>query len=62
MTGDYPSTVPLTAKEYTDNGFPWFEYYDGVKEKILLPDYEVIAQQSEDYKSKYLDIQFFFRV
>ena len=28
ITGDNPPTVPFTAKEYTDNGFPWFEYYD----------------------------------
>jgi len=28
ITDDNPPTVPFTAKEYTDNGFPWFEYYD----------------------------------
>jgi hypothetical protein len=27
ITGDTPPTVPFTAKEYTDHGFPWFDYY-----------------------------------
>ena len=27
ITGDAPSTVPFTAKEYTDHGLPWFDYY-----------------------------------
>jgi len=28
ITGNNPPTVPFTAKAYTNNGFPWFEYYD----------------------------------
>ena len=28
ITGQRPPTVPLTSKEYTSCGFPWFEYYD----------------------------------
>ena len=28
ITGELPPTVPFTAKEYTDHGFPWFDYYD----------------------------------
>lgn len=28
ITGDNPPTVPFTAKEYTDHGLPWFDYYD----------------------------------
>lgn len=28
ITGKRPPTVPFTAKEYTDHGFPWFDYYD----------------------------------
>ena len=27
ITGDTPPTVPFTAKEYTDHGLPWFDYY-----------------------------------
>jgi len=27
ITGEDPPTVPLTAKEYTRRGLPWFEYY-----------------------------------
>lgn len=28
ITGDNPPTTPLTAKEYTEAGLPWFEYYN----------------------------------
>ena len=28
ITGEDPPTVPPTAKEYTDAGLPWFDYYD----------------------------------
>jgi hypothetical protein len=28
ITGAQPPTVPLTSKEYTRAGLPWFEYYD----------------------------------
>jgi hypothetical protein len=27
ITGQAPPTVPFTAKEYTDHGLPWFDYY-----------------------------------
>lgn len=27
LTGRKPPTKPLTAKEYTDGGIPWFDYY-----------------------------------
>lgn len=27
VTGDVPPTTPPTAKQYTDAGLPWFEYY-----------------------------------
>ena len=27
ITGDEPPTVPFTAKEYTRQGLPWFDYY-----------------------------------
>ena len=28
ITGDYPPTVPPTAKQYSDAGLPWYDYYD----------------------------------
>ena len=28
ITGEAPPTVPPTAREYTDAGLPWFDYYD----------------------------------
>lgn len=28
ITGENPPTTPFTAKEYTDAGLPWFDYYD----------------------------------
>jgi hypothetical protein len=28
ITSENPPTVPLTAKEYTKAGLPWFDYYD----------------------------------
>ena len=27
ITGEEPPTVPPTAKEYTEAGLPWFDYY-----------------------------------
>lgn len=27
LTGKLPPTVPFTAREYSDHGLPWFEYY-----------------------------------
>jgi hypothetical protein len=27
ITGEYPPTMPPTAKDYSDAGLPWFEYY-----------------------------------
>ena len=29
VTGERPPTEPPTAKEYTDMGLPWFDYYGG---------------------------------
>ncbi|MCY4355517.1 MAG: hypothetical protein OXC09_12215 [Truepera sp.] len=29
ITGERPPTVPPTAKQYTEAGFPWFEWYGG---------------------------------
>ncbi len=29
VTGDEPPQKPPTAREYTDAGLPWFDYYGG---------------------------------
>jgi len=34
ITGEQPPTTPLTAKEYTDAGLPWFDYYDDRHEAV----------------------------
>ena len=31
VTSDNPPTTPLTSKEYSKSGLPWYEYYDGDK-------------------------------
>jgi hypothetical protein len=28
MTGERPPSRPLTAREYTHLGYPWFDYFD----------------------------------
>ena len=28
LTGERPPSKPLSAQEYTKNGYPWFDYYD----------------------------------
>ena len=34
ITGEPPPTNPPTARQYTDAGFPWFDYYDGDRKAI----------------------------
>ena len=34
ITGERPPTSPPTARQYTDAGLPWFDYYDGDQEAI----------------------------
>jgi hypothetical protein len=34
VTGQFPPTRPPTAREYTEAGMPWFEYYGGDSEAI----------------------------
>ena len=29
VAGVEPPTMPLSAKDYSDAGLPWFDYYDG---------------------------------
>jgi len=52
ITGDNPPTTPFTAKEYTDHGFPWFEYYDDNSESIdgseVLYKLKSIIQKGND--------------
>lgn len=52
ITGDNPPTVPFTSKEYTDNGFPWFNYYDDDSASIdgssILSKLKSIIQKGND--------------
>jgi len=34
VTGDGPPTVPITSKEYTAAGLPWFDYYNDGAESL----------------------------
>ena len=34
ITGENPPTTPFTAKEYTNAGLPWFDYYGGDLEAL----------------------------
>lgn len=34
ITGELPPTSPPTARQYTDAGLPWFDYYDGDRTAI----------------------------
>ena len=34
VTGELPPTEPPTAKEYTERGLPWFDYYGGDAEAV----------------------------
>lgn len=38
ITDQEPPTVPFTAKEYTNHGLPWFEYYDDASATIDAGD------------------------
>ena len=42
ITGNAPSTMPPTAKEYNDAGLPWFDYYD--ENNIALKGSEQLGQ------------------
>jgi hypothetical protein len=47
ITGEQPPTTPFTAKEYTQQGLPWFEYYEdnlkAVKGSKILAGFKSIA-------------------
>jgi len=52
ITDENPPTVPFTAKEYTNYGFPWFEYYDDNTTSIdgssILSKMKSIIQKGND--------------
>lgn len=52
ITEENPPTVPFTAKEYTDHGFPWFEYYDdnsaAINGSSVLDKLKSIIQKGND--------------
>lgn len=55
LTGTQPPPTPVDVKTYTDNGLPWFDFYDEAKEDVLPSDIltevqtlaEIDAQQGE---------------
>ena len=55
ITGEKPPTPPPTAKTYTDNGLPWFDYYaegskalDGAEELKRLKSVLEMGNQKGD--------------
>jgi hypothetical protein len=49
ITGQRPPSPPLTAKEYTKAGLPWFDYYDEQSEAV---DGSAILQQLQSVFAK----------
>lgn len=58
ITGDAPPTIPPTAKQYTDAGLPWFDYYAPDNEVIggsdTLRGLKSVADMSKEKKEKIL--------
>jgi hypothetical protein len=56
ITSDSPPTVPFTAKEYSQHGLPWFEYYSDNSTSLngsgILKCLKSVAQQGKDKKDK----------
>lgn len=52
ITGEAPPSKPLTASDYTDSGFPWFDYYDPEHESVegakILNDLKSVLQMADD--------------
>ena len=38
ITGEHPPTTPPTARQYTDAGLPWFDYYNGDRKALSGAD------------------------
>ncbi len=54
ITGEHPPTTPMTAKEYSDNNLPWFDYYDdkaaALEGSETLAKLKSIMQKARDKK------------
>ncbi len=54
ITGKKPPTVPFTAKEYTNSGLPWFEYYNdktpAVDGSSILKQMKSIIKKAKEKK------------
>jgi len=52
VTGKRPPTKPFSAKEYTDSGLPWFEYYDdnavSIDGSSILSKLKSVLQKGND--------------
>jgi hypothetical protein len=59
ITGENPPTRPPTAKEYTDAGLPWFDYYaedaTALKGAPVLDKMKSVAQLSKEKRSPLAD-------
>jgi hypothetical protein len=68
LTGIEPPTTPFTAKEYSSNGYPWFEYYQdspsisstsilsNIKSIKDLPNGKFMMPENEDVNPKIINI------
>jgi hypothetical protein len=54
ITGDFPPTVPFTAKEYTRQGLPWFDFYSNDSVPLdgseILKGLKSVVQMGKDKK------------
>jgi hypothetical protein len=54
ITGEGPPNVPFTAKEYSQHGLPWFEYYDdnfqSIRGSSILKELKSIIQKGVEKK------------
>ena len=52
MTGERPPTKPPTAKDYTEAGLPWYDYYDADHEAVsgsdILKSVKSVVQTGEE--------------
>ncbi len=58
ITGKNPPNTPITAKSYTENNLPWFDYYDEVEtveKSDVLANVKSVKQVDQDKRNWPLD-------
>ena len=59
MTGEKPPHQPPTAKQYTQAGLPWFDFYDAdavpVEGSSILAGLQSVAQKSHEKRDRWTD-------